>query len=76
MPSRSARVGVRVVRGRLPGAMVPGRPSLSQYIWPRAVSPKPRPSTTGVVCSEVPLGVPDIMLPWRSMMSKWVVSPS
>src|SRR5260370_10510788 len=74
-PSRWARVGVSVVRGRLPGASEPGRPSSSQNIWPRVPSGKPSSGMTGELCSQPPDGVAEIMLPSRSMMSKCTVSP-
>ena len=46
-PSRCARVGVSVVRGRLPGASDEGWPSSSQQIWPRVPTGKPSSGTTG-----------------------------
>src|SRR3546814_1359829 len=57
LPSKSARLGVSVVRGRLPGSREVGRPSVSQNIWPRELSWKPSDGTVGEDCSQPPDGV-------------------
>src|SRR3546814_1200330 len=75
LPSKSARLGVSVVRGRLPGSREVGRPSVSQNIWPRELSWKPSDGTVGEDCSQPPDGVAETMLPQRSMTSRWTVSP-
>ena len=67
--------GLRVVRGRRPGVRELGRPSSSQAIWSRVPSGKPSSGTTGLDCSQPPLGVAATMLPQRSTMSRWQVSP-
>ncbi|MNL24263.1 hypothetical protein D3C87_1456910 [compost metagenome] len=75
LPSRSAKDGVSVVRGRLPGASVPGKPSSSQNIWARVFRPKPSSGMTGDDWNQPPEGVAEIMLPQRSITSTCVVSP-
>src|SRR5690348_7421823 len=74
-PSRVARLGVSVVRGRLPGASAFGCPSMSQNIWARVPSGKPRPGMTGELCSQPPLGVAAAMLPSLSITLTCTVSP-
>src|SRR6516225_900946 len=74
--SRSARLGVSVVRGRLPGASVAGRPGVRVNICARVPRQKPRPGMIGEDCSQPPLGVADTMLPNRSATSRWQVSPA
>ena len=74
-PPRSARLGVSVVRGRLPGASVLGSPSVRVNIWARVPRQKPRPGMTGELCSQPPLGVAETRLPNRSATSRWQVSP-
>ena len=74
-PSRSARVGVSVVRGRLPGAIVAGSPGVSVNICPRVPRQNPSEGMIGEDCSQPPLGVALTMLPHRSVTSRWQVSP-
>src|SRR3546814_9502174 len=74
LPSKSARLGVSVVRGRLPGSREDGNPSVSQNIWPRELSWKPSAGTVGEDCSQPPDGVAETMLPQRSMISRWTRS--
>src|SRR5688572_32412827 len=65
-PSRSARLGERVVEGRFPGASAPGSESSSQLICKRVLMEKPSPGTTGLEESQPPEGVADTTLPQRS----------
>ena len=74
-PSRRASDGLRVVRGRVPGRSELASPSSSQSIWARVPRQKPRPGTTGELCSQPPLGVAATRLPCRSTTSTWQVSP-
>ena len=74
-PSRSASEGLRVVRGRMPPAIELASPSSSHSIWARLPRQKPRPGTTGELCSQPPLGVAATRLPCRSTTSTWQVSP-
>ena len=73
-PSRKAMLGDNVVRGRLRGARPLGRPGLSQNICPRVPMQKPRPGTTGELCSQPPEGVALTMFPQRSITSICTVS--
>src|SRR3546814_3828325 len=75
LPSRSAKPGDSVVRGRLRGASAEGERSSSQNICARLPRQKPRSGMIGDDCSQPPLGVALNMLPSRSMMSMWTVSP-
>jgi hypothetical protein len=75
LPSRSAKLGESVVRGRLPGASELGRPGFSQDICARVPIGKPKPGTTGEDCSHPPEGVAETMLPCWSITSTWQVSP-
>src|SRR5258708_24543968 len=47
-----------------------GPRSSSENSCPRVLRQKPRPGTTGELCSQPPDGVAEIMLPWRSITSK------
>ena len=73
--SLSTRVGERVVRGRAPGIRLDGNPSTSQNIWARVPSGKPSSGITGELWNQPPLGVAVIILPQRSIKSRWTVSP-
>src|SRR3546814_9755603 len=68
LPSRSAKPGDSVVRGRLRGASAEGERSSSQNICARLPRQKPRSGMIGDDCSQPPLGVALNMLPSRSMM--------
>ena len=65
-----------MLRGRLPGARLDGERSSSQEICSRVPRQKPSSGITGELCSQPPLGVAETMLPQRSMMSRWQVSPA
>ena len=52
-----------MVRGRLPGARLAGRPSSSQNICARVPRQKPSSGITGELCSQPPDGVAETMLP-------------
>jgi hypothetical protein len=68
-------VGVKVERGRLPGAKPFGCSSSSQNCCARVPRQNPSSGITGEECSQPPDGVDDTMLPSRSTMSKCTVSP-
>src|SRR5487761_1158849 len=70
-PSRSARLGLSVVRGRLPGASVAGSPGVRVNICARVPRQKPSPGMTGELCSQPPLGVAATRFPNRSATSRW-----
>ena len=73
--SPTTMVGERVVRGRTPGRRVDASPGSSQVICALEFRQKPRPRTVGELCSQPPLGVAEIIMPPRSTMSRWQVSP-
>ena len=74
-PSRRARDGDSVIRGRLRGAREFGRPCSSQNIWPRESRQKPSDGIVGLDCSQPPDGVSDTRLPAASTTSRCTVSP-
>ena len=73
-PSRNAKLGDSVVRGRLPGSRLFGRSGFSQNICPRVPMQKPSSGITGDDCSQPPEGVALTILPSRSITSRWQVS--
>ncbi len=74
-PSFEISVGVKVVRGRLPGRRAEGAASSSHIICSRVPRQNPSPGTVGEDCSQPPDGVAEIILPHRSTTSRWQVSP-
>ena len=74
-PSRSANDGDRVVRGRTPGFSVFGWPSPERT---SGLGCRDRSRARGWPvsdCSQPPLGVAEIMIPFASTTSRWQVSP-
>ena len=68
-PSRSTSVGDSVVRGRVAGRSVDGRPSVSQVIWALVPRQKPSSGMVGALCSQPPDGVAETIVPHRSTTS-------